>query len=85
MWVGGGGGLEGTKERETETERQRQRDRQTDRQSDRQRELELENFILQELYFRSSQKHVLQLVLAKLLVSKFKITGIICIHAGMNE
>ena len=43
------------------------------------------NFILQGLYFRFSQKPVQQLVLAKLLMNRYQITGIIYIHIGMNE
>ena len=43
------------------------------------RELELENFIFKDC------KPVKQIVLAKLLMIKYKITGIIYIHTGMNE
>ena len=44
--------------------------RETDRQRERDLELELENFILQGLQFRFSQKPAYQLDLAKLLMNR---------------
>ena len=65
--------------------RETQTDREGERKRERDGELELENFILQGLQFRFSQKPGQQLVLTKLVMSKYKITSIIDIYIGMNE
>ena len=79
--------------RETQTHRDTDRDRtrttdterhrHTETQTETELELELENFILQGSRF--IQKPVSQLVLAKLLMTKYKITGIIYRHNYRHE
>ena len=83
------------RERERERERDRQTDRQTDRERDRDRETETErereksNSNSKTLFYKNcslgSIKNLTTIVLAKLQMSKYKITGIIYIHIGMNE
>ena len=76
--------------RERERDRDRDRDRQTDRQRERERnrERERENSKSKTLFYKDcslgSVKN-LTTVLAKLLMTRYQITGIIYIQIGMNE
>ena len=78
------------RDRDRETERQRDRDRDRQRQTDRQADRQTENSNSKTLFYKDcslgSVKNLSKLVLAKLLINRYQITGITYKHnIAMNE